>query len=153
MTSLTALRNAAKHTEGESPTMLEIEKEERVEELKQAFIEDEISEQDFDTLLDAAFENDAPFRADWFMQQPESRRKRYSEKDIYVYYGEEYIVEGDLVLPAGEDDLGTRESRVVSVTGNVPDEDEIEEIERDEELSPEAEEKQEEIKESLGLDG
>lgn len=148
---MTALRNAAKHTEGELPTVLEIEKEERVEELKKAYINDEISEEDFDTLLDAAFENDAPFRADWFMRQPESRRKRYSEKDIYVYFGNEYKVEGDLVVRAEEDDLGTRDSRVVSVTGNVPDEDEIEEVEREDEPSEEVKIKQAELKESLGL--
>lgn len=148
MTSLTALRNAAKNTKEELPTMLEIEKEERVEELKQAYINDEISEHDFDILLDAAFENTAPFRADWFMRQPESRRKRYAEEDIYVYFDEEYKVEGDLVVPADVE----ADDRVVSVTGHVPDEDEIEEIERESEPSDEVKEKQAHLRETLGLD-
>lgn len=149
MKSLTALRNAAKHSKGELPTVLEIEKEERIESLKEAFIEDEISEEDFDTLLDAAFDNDAPFRADWFMRQPASRRKRYAEKDIYLYFDEEYVVEGDMVVPADSDEI----DRTVNVRGgSTPDEDEVEFVEEGEEASDEAKQMQEEIRESLGLD-
>ena len=125
----------------------------RISELKEAYIEDELSEKEFDTLLDAAFDDGPPFRTDWFMRQPESRRKRYAEKNIYVYCGDEYVVEDDFVVAAREEDLGTRNSRTISVTGNIPDEDEIEEIEREEvELSDEAKAKQAELRERLGLD-
>lgn len=121
----------------------------RIEELKEAYIEDELSEQEFDTLLDAAFDDDAPFRADWFMRQPETRRKRYAERDIYLYCGEEYVVEGEQVVPVDSDKV----NRTVNVKGGgVPDEDEIEEVEREVvELSDEAKAKQDELRDRLGL--
>jgi hypothetical protein len=133
---------------GESPTMFEIEKEERIEELKQAFIEDEISEQEFDILLDAAFDNDAPFRADWFMKQPESRRKRYAERDIYVYFDKEYEVKGEIVVPADVDEkdrvIKARDSDSL-VTADFA------EVEESNDVSEEVREKQDELREKLNL--
>lgn len=125
--------------------------ERRIDDLKEAYIEDELSEMDFDTLLDAAFDDTAPFRADWFMKQPESRRKRYAERDIYLYCGDEYVVEGEMVVPVDSDEV----NRTVNVKGGgVPDEDAIEEVEREGvELSDEAKAKQDELRERLGHDG
>lgn len=118
----------------------------RIEELKEAYIDDEISEQTFETLLDAAFEDDAPFRADWFMKQLETRRKRYAEETIYMYCGEEYKVEGEIVVPADSDEI----ERVFNVTGGgIPDEEEIEDVDNEVEISEEAKEKQDEIRDAI----
>jgi hypothetical protein len=123
--------------------------EQRIEELKEAFIEDEIDEQTFDTLFDAAMEDDAPFRADWFMRQRETRRKRYSKKDVYMYCGEEYVVEGEMVVPA---DIEEDERVIKARGGESAVTADFYEVER-EEPSDEVKMKQEELRESLGLDG
>lgn len=126
--------------------MLETVKEERIEELKEAFIEDELSEEDFDTLLDAAMENGPPFRADWFMRQPESRRKRYAQEDIYTYFDEEYKVEGDLVVRANSEDI----DRTISVRDRELPPEEVEYTYReDQEISEEVKEKQDKLKEAI----
>jgi len=125
--------------------MSEIRIEQRIEELKEAFIDGELSEEDFDTLLDAALDDDAPFRADWFMRQPETRRKRYAERDIYLYKDEEYEVDGDLVVPAEIDD----EERVISARGDSAPEG-VEFRDASEiDPPPEVKEKQEELKEKM----
>lgn len=118
--------------------------ERRIEELKEAFIDDEIDEDTFDTLLDAAMEDDAPFRADWFMRQRETRRKRYAEEDIYIYCGEEYKVDGEMVVPADSDEI----DRTISVRGreSAVTADFIE-VEDSDEPSEEVARKQAELKE------
>lgn len=77
--------------------------EARVADLKEAYIDDEIDEEQFEVLVEAALDNSAPFRVDWFKKQPETRMKRYTEETVYLYFGEEYIVDGELVRPLDEE--------------------------------------------------
>lgn len=146
MTFLTALRNAAKHTEGESPTMPEIKKEERVEYLREAYITDTITEKQYEKFLDSAFDGGPPFYSKWFKRQPVTRHKRYAEKQVYIYCGDEYVIDGDAAVLADLDE----EDRVVSVRGRpTPDDEHIEIVEDESEVSDEVKEKQEEIRDEI----
>ena len=86
--------------------------ENRIEDIKQAYIEDEIDDYQFEILMEAALDDEAPFRADWFMSQLETRRKRYTEETVYMYCGEEYVVDGEMVMPADSDSI----DRTIDVT-------------------------------------
>lgn len=147
MTSLTALRNAAKSAEGESPTANEI----RVEELKEAFIEGDLTEGEFDELLDAAMAGEPPYRASIIANDAKSMDvlvpPEMTDREIYKNRGRYFEIHGNI---AREREAPEWEN-VVNVTGNYqpPSEDEVEQIERDEEPSEAVKQKQEKIKRSI----
>lgn len=144
MTSLTALRNAAKSAEGESPTAHDI----RVEELKEAYIEGDLSEAEFDELLDAAIAGEPPYRASVIRNDSKSQDvlvpPEMTDREIYRNRGRYFEIYGNI---ARERDAPDWEN-VVNVTGNHagPDEDEVETIEREGPTSAEVKQKQEELR-------
>lgn len=79
--------------------------EDRVDYLKKLYIEDIISDEQFDDLLESAYDGGPPFHVDWFKRQPEVRAKRYTTDAVYLYFGQEFVVEGDLVVLADSDEI------------------------------------------------
>lgn len=142
MTSLTALKNAARSAEGESPTVSDI----RIEELKEAYIDGELSEMEFDELLDAAVSGGPPFRASVVLNDrktteipspPEIDEQVVQNRNIYL------TIDGGIARVRDVPDW----ENVINVTGNRrgPSE-EATEIERDGEPSEEVKQKQEELR-------
>ena len=84
----------------------------RVRKIKQAYIDGEIDEEMFDTLLDAALDGGPPFRKKWFKRWPEVMRKRYTKDTVYLYKGDEYLVEGEYVVSAENKEI----DRTIDVT-------------------------------------
>lgn len=84
----------------------------RVRKIKQAYIAGEIDEEMFDTLLDAALDDGPPFRKKWFKTWPEVMPKRYTDDMVYLYKGDEYLVEGEYVVRAENKEI----DRTIDVT-------------------------------------
>lgn len=147
MTSLTALRNAAKSAEGESPTPSDI----RIEELKEAFIEDELTEIEFDELLDAAIRGGPPYRASVIVNDRKTQEvPPPPDRDIHVVQNRNkyFNIDGNIARIREPPDW----ENVINVTGNRrgPDEDEVERISRDAEpKSKDVQEKQDEIRKRI----
>ena len=84
----------------------------RVRAIKEAYISGEIDEEMFDTLLDAALDDGPPFRKKWFKTWPEVMPKRYTDDMVYLYKGDEYLVEGEYVVRAENKEI----DRTIDVT-------------------------------------
>jgi hypothetical protein len=82
-----------------------MENNRRVESLKEQYVDGVITEEEFDTLLEAAIKDESPYRVDWFMEKMRTRRKRYAEQDIYLYNGEEFVVDGEFVVREDEEEI------------------------------------------------
>lgn len=129
--------------------MDEIEIEERVEFLKDSFIDGDLTEDELELFLEAALYGESPFFYDWFetkLETNEARHKRYANNQIYVYRGVEYELDGKQVVEI-EDSEDV--DRTISVTGSMPDDEHIEVVENEDEVSDEVKEKQEELRESI----
>lgn len=83
----------------------------RIEYLKDSYVSGDLSISEFELFLDAAFDDEPPFFAKWFLKQPEARHKRYVNDQIYVYRGEEYVTEENRVVLADSDEI----DRVINV--------------------------------------
>lgn len=122
----------------------------RIEFLQASFIEGDLTEDEFELFLDAAFDDEPPFFYDWFetkLKTNEARHKRYANDQIYVYCGDEYELDGKKVVEIEDtEDV----DRTISVTGPVGETVEAERIIEDEgELSDEAKAKQQEIRDAI----
>jgi len=148
-TSLTALRNAAKSAEGESPTAHEI----RFEELKEEYIEGAITEIEFDELLDAALEESAPYIAKAIIDDRRSMEVPTPsdiDEEVYQNRGTYFTIDGNIAREREPPEW----ENVVNVTGSdAPSMDEVKVVEENErELSKEARQKQEELRREV-IDG
>lgn len=146
MTSLTALKRAAKKAGGESPTAHEI----RLEEVKEAYIEVELTEPEFEELLDASFSGGPPYRANVILTDRSTMgvpTPEDSDEHVVENRGKYFTIDGNIARVREETPDW---ENVINVTGGpIPDEDEIEEIKREKEQSEEVKEKQVELRRQI----
>lgn len=148
MTSLTALRNAAKSSETEeSLTTSDL----RIEELKEEFIEDELTEIEFDELLDAAMAGEPPYRASVILDDRRTMEVPSPEEmdeQVVQNRNKYFTIDGSIARVREPPDW----ENVVNVTGGRPgpDEDEVERVSRDAEpKSQKVQKKQDEIRDRI----
>lgn len=88
-------------TMGELPTR----SKDRLAHAKELYIDGELTDEQFERLLDGIFDEGPPYHRDWFKRQPGTRHKQYTEEAVYLYHGEEYTIDGMFaVLLDGEID-------------------------------------------------
>lgn len=99
---------------GELPT----ETYERIEFLKEAFLDDEIGMSTFETCLTAAIDGGPPYYVEWFKKfeaQKSFYPKDYIEGRVWVYNGDEYMLDEENEHLVRVVDTGDFERRAVMV--------------------------------------
>jgi hypothetical protein len=124
--------------------------EARLDEVKEAYIEGEITEYEFDELLDASLAESAPYLARVIRNDNRSMdvpTPRDHDEEVYQNRGQYFTIDGNLARLREPPDW----ENVVNVTGNRPgpDESEVRHIERDINDSREAEQKREELRRKI----
>lgn len=121
----------------------------RIDELKEAYIEGELTEVEFDELLDAAFTDGPPYQADALLSDRRTMEvPTPADMDEHVVQnrGDYYTIDGNVARVRDTPDW----ENVVNVTGDNTPTHEVETVAANErELSEEARQKQEELKRGI----
>lgn len=84
----------------------------RVKALQQLYVNDEIDIITFEEMLTHALNNEPPFLKRLFKMRDDVRRKRYTEETVWLWQGEEFVEDGDYIIPADEKEF----DRTIDVT-------------------------------------
>lgn len=72
----------------------------RVEALHRLYVNDEIDIETLDTMLGHALRDEPPFLKRLFKMRDDIRRKRYTEETVWLWQGNEFVEDGDLIVEA-----------------------------------------------------